>query len=192
MSRRPITICRRRPRPTSAAARPYALNDKLRDVELIGLGQIEAPEDVILDRDDNLYGGSRHGDIVRFLAPDYTRMEVFAHIGGQPLGMAFDRDDNLLLSASAAWGSIAITPDGKVEKATDETNRSLLLDQRRHPAAARRRSRHRRRRPHLLLARRPSATRCTNGRSTGSKRAATAASSATTRTPARRAPCCAT
>jgi hypothetical protein len=55
----------------------------------------QAPEDVILDRNDNLYAGSRHGDIIRFLAPDYQQMEVFAHIGGQPLGMAFDRADNL-------------------------------------------------------------------------------------------------
>jgi ribose transport system permease protein len=40
----------------------------------IGLGRIEAPEDVILDRHDNLYAGSRHGDIMRFFAPDYQRM----------------------------------------------------------------------------------------------------------------------
>src|SRR6218665_2950342 len=73
----------------------YALNDKLRDVTPIGLGRIEAPEDVILDRDDNLYAGSRHGDVIRFFAPDYERMEVYAHIGGQPLGLAFDRQDNL-------------------------------------------------------------------------------------------------
>jgi ribose transport system permease protein len=49
---------------------PFEQNDKLRNVELIGLGRIEAPEDVILDRHDNLYAGSRHGDIIRFLAPD--------------------------------------------------------------------------------------------------------------------------
>ncbi len=33
---------------------PFAQNDKLRNVTLIGLGKIEAPEDVILDRNDNL------------------------------------------------------------------------------------------------------------------------------------------
>ena len=55
------------------------------------------------------------------------------------------------MSASAAWGSTASRPTRKVEKVTDETNRSLLLGQRRQPAAARRRPRHRRRRPHLLL-----------------------------------------
>ena len=76
---------------TAPGSGAFAQNDKLRDVSLIGVGRIEAPEDVILDRHDNLYAGSRHGDIIRFLAPDYKEMEVFAHIGGQPLGMAFDR-----------------------------------------------------------------------------------------------------
>ena len=50
---------------------PFEQNDKLRDVTLIGLGRIEAPEDVIFDRENNLYAGSRHGDIIRFFAPDY-------------------------------------------------------------------------------------------------------------------------
>ena len=79
---------------------------------------------MILDRDDNLYAGSRHGDIIRFFAPDYEKMEVFAHIGGQPLGMAFDRDDNLYVCIGG-MGLYRVTPDRKVEKATDETNRSL-------------------------------------------------------------------
>lgn len=103
---------------------PFEQNDKLRDVSLIGLGMIEAPEDVILDRNDVLYAGSRHGDIIRFFPPNYERMEVFAHIGGQPLGMAFDRQDNLYVCIGG-MGLYRIKPDGTVEKATDETNRSL-------------------------------------------------------------------
>ena len=109
---------------TAPGTGPFAQNDKLRDVTLIGLGRIEAPEDVILDRNDNLYAGSRHGDIIRFKAPDYQEMEVYAHIGGQPLGMAFDRDDNLYVCIGG-MGLYRITPDRKVEKVTDETNRSL-------------------------------------------------------------------
>ena len=62
--------------------------------------------------------------MIRFFAPDYERMEVFAHIGGQPLGMAFDRNDNLYICIGG-MGLYRIAPDGKVEKATDETNRSL-------------------------------------------------------------------
>lgn len=112
------------PRTEVGTGGPFEQNDKLRDVTLIGLGRIEAPEDVILDRNDNLYAGSRHGDIIRFLAPDYEKMEVYAHIGGQPLGMAFDRDDNLYVCIGG-MGLYRITPDRKIEKATDETNRSM-------------------------------------------------------------------
>lgn len=101
----------------------YAVNNKLRDVTQIGLGQIESPEDVILDREDNLYAGSRHGDVIRFFAPDYQRMEVYAHIGGQTLGMAFDRQDNLLVCVGG-MGLYRVTPERKVERVTDETNRS--------------------------------------------------------------------
>ena len=73
------------------------MNDRLGEVEIIGLGKIDGPEDVILDTDDNLYCSARQGDIVRFLAPDYARHEVFAHVGGRPLGMAFDKDNRLLV-----------------------------------------------------------------------------------------------
>lgn len=102
----------------------WALNDKLKDVYVIGEGEIEGAEDVILDRNDNLYGGSRHGDIIRFFPPDYKRWEIFAHIGGAPLGMAFDKEDNLHVCVGG-MGVYRITPDRKVELVTDETNRSI-------------------------------------------------------------------
>ena len=113
------------PAPSTApdVGTPWALNDKLKNVKVIGLGRIEGPEDVILDRDDNLYAGSRHGDIVRFFPPDYERMEIYAHIGGTPLGMAFDRQDNLYVCIGG-MGLYRITPQRVVEKVTDETNRS--------------------------------------------------------------------
>ena len=103
----------------------WAQNDKLRSVKVIGLGRIEGPEDVILDRHDNLYAGSRHGDIIRFFPPEYERMEVYAHIGGTPLGMAFDRLDNLYV-CSGGMGLYRVTPQRVVEKVTDETNRNYL------------------------------------------------------------------
>jgi ribose transport system permease protein len=115
------------PKPPSAtdANSPFALNDKLRSVEIIGLGQIDGPEDVILDREDNLYCGTRHGDIVRFFGPDHQRHEVFAHIGGHPLGMQFDREGNLLVCIGG-MGLYKVTPQQEVIKLTDETNRSFL------------------------------------------------------------------
>lgn len=102
-----------------------AVNDKLGDVDLIGLGAVEGPEDVILDRDGNLYTGTRHGNIVRFFGPDFERHEVFARIGGHPLGLAFSPDGDLF-TCVGGMGVYRVTPHGAVEKVTDETNRSLL------------------------------------------------------------------
>ena len=103
----------------------FALNDRLGEAELIGLGDIEGPEDVVLDRNDNLYTGTRHGTIVRFLAPDYSRSEIFARIGGHPLGLSFDKEGNLL-TCVGGMGVYKVSPAGRVSRVTDETNRSWL------------------------------------------------------------------
>ena len=64
----------RRSRPLPGSGTPYALDNRLSAAEHIGLGELEGPEDVILDRDDHLYCGTRHGEIVRFFAPDYVQL----------------------------------------------------------------------------------------------------------------------
>jgi ribose transport system permease protein len=101
----------------------YALDNRLAAAGHIGLGELEGPEDVILDRDDNLYCGTRHGEIIRFFAPDYVRSEVFAHVGGFPLGLAFDKVGNLI-SCVGAMGLYSIAPDRSVTKLSAETARS--------------------------------------------------------------------
>lgn len=113
------------PAPATVAPSPYAVNDRLHDVERIGLGAIDGPEDVILDDQDNIYAGNRTGDIIRFFAPDYTRQEVFAHVGGRPLGMAFARDGALLVCIGG-MGLYRVGQDRSIAKLTDETNRSWL------------------------------------------------------------------
>ena len=104
---------------------PLAPNDKLRDVGVIGLGILEGAEDVIFDRDDVLYTGTRHGDLLKWFPPDYTRYETLAHIGGAPLGMAFDRDERLNVCV-AGMGLYQVDKDGTVRRLTAETNRSLF------------------------------------------------------------------
>lgn len=111
------------PAPSTEGSSPYALNDRLRSVEAIGLGRIDGPEDVILDEDDNIYVGNRIGDIVRFLAPDYKQQEVFAHVGGRPLGMAMAKDGSLVVCIGG-MGLYRVGMDRSIEKLTDETNRS--------------------------------------------------------------------
>ncbi|WP_321366399.1 SMP-30/gluconolactonase/LRE family protein [uncultured Celeribacter sp.] len=107
------------------ATSSYALNDKFRDVTAIGLGDLDGPEDMIFDSNDNLYTGGRQGDIVRFFAPDYTRSEVFVHLGGFPLGLAMDKDDNLH-ACVAGMGLYMVTPEREIKCLSDETNRSLF------------------------------------------------------------------
>ena len=102
---------------------PYELDNRLAAAEPIGLGELEGPEDVILDREDNLYCGTRHGEIIRFFAPDYRQSEVFAHVGGFPLGLAFDKAGNLI-SCVGAMGLYSISPDREVKKLSAETVRS--------------------------------------------------------------------
>ncbi|MBN9673873.1 SMP-30/gluconolactonase/LRE family protein [Labrenzia aggregata] len=112
------------PRPTDKG--PFEINDRLSDVEVIALGEVESPEDVILDEDDNLYSGNRHGDIIRYFAPDYKTHEVYAHIGGAPLGMSFDRNGNLLVCVGGMGLYMVSKADRSVSKVTDETNRSVF------------------------------------------------------------------
>jgi ribose transport system permease protein len=107
----------------SSSTSPYAINDRLSEVEIIGLGEIDGPEDVILDEDSHLYCGVRHGEIVRFLAPDYIKREVYAHVGGRPLGLAFDREGGLNVCI-AGMGLYRVDRDRNVKKLTAETNRS--------------------------------------------------------------------
>lgn len=101
----------------------YALNDRLSEASPIALGEVEGPEDVILDEDGNLYAGTRHGEIVRWFGPDYKRSEVFAHIGGFPLGLAMDRDGSIK-TCVGAMGLYSIARDGEVTRLSTETNRS--------------------------------------------------------------------
>ena len=111
---------------------PYVFNNKLKDVRVIGLGKVEGPEDVLLDDDDNLYAGNRHGDIVRFYGKNHEKMEVFAHVGGHPLGLAWDKDYNLV-TCVPDMGVISVSQKREVTKITDQTNRSWtsVIDDRR-------------------------------------------------------------
>ena len=83
----------------------------------------KGPEDVILDRQDRLYGSTRDGNIIRFSGARFEHREVFAHIGGRPLGMQFDKDENLIVCV-AGMGVYGVKPSGEVFKVTDETNRT--------------------------------------------------------------------
>ena len=56
-------------------------------------------------------------------APDYRRSEVFAHVGGFPLGLAFDRAA-ISSACVGAMGLYSIARDRNVTKLSAETHRS--------------------------------------------------------------------
>jgi len=115
------------PAPSIAAdsGTPYAENRRLQESEAIALDRVQGPEDIILDRQDRLYCGTREGWILRFSGPGFEQREVFARIGGRPLGLAFDRDENLIVCVGG-MGLYGVSPAGEVFKCTDQTNRSLF------------------------------------------------------------------
>ncbi len=108
---------------TRGSGSPYMQNDRLVGAEAIGLDQVEGPEDVILDRHDRLYGSTRDGNIIRFSGERFEKREVFAHIGGRPYGMQFDKDENLIVCIGG-MGVYGVKPSGEVFKVTDETGRT--------------------------------------------------------------------
>ena len=124
-----------RRRSSAAATSPFAQNDRLINAEAIGLDQVEGPEDVILDRHDRLYGSTRDGNIIRFSGPNFEQREVFAHIGGRPLGMQFDQDENLIV-AVAGMGVYGIKPDGDALQG-DRRDQPHLVQAERRSAALR-------------------------------------------------------
>ncbi|APH70770.1 ABC transporter permease [Aquibium oceanicum] len=104
---------------------PDEVEPKLRQAQTLVAGQVDGPEDVLLDTDGNIYCGSRDGYLFRIAAPEYSKAEVLAKIGGRPLGLAFDREGRIVVCV-AGMGLVRVTMDGKSELLTDQTERSLF------------------------------------------------------------------
>ncbi len=98
---------------------------KLRAAEILAAGQVDGPEDVLLDAAGNIYCGTRDGYLYRIAAPDHAEAQVLAKIGGRPLGLALDRD-GCIVACVAGMGLVRVTMDGQVELLTDQTERSLF------------------------------------------------------------------
>jgi ribose transport system permease protein len=103
----------------------FAINHLPSNAAPIGLDKLDGPEDVIFDSKDYLYTVSRAGDIVRFSPPDYLEPEIFAHIGGQTLGIAMDANDTIHVCVSG-MGLYAVDRDRTVKKLSDQVPRSLF------------------------------------------------------------------
>ncbi|MEQ5836611.1 SMP-30/gluconolactonase/LRE family protein [Marinobacter sp. NFXS9] len=105
------------PPPSPGLSGRTAPNELLKQAELIAQGQVYGPEDVAVDKTGRVYGGTQDGKVVR-VWPD-GRVETWARTGGRPLGLAFDRNGNLIV-ADAYKGLLSITPDGVIRTLSRE------------------------------------------------------------------------
>jgi sugar lactone lactonase YvrE len=92
-----------------------ASNELLMDAEIIAAGKINGPEDVAIDEEGRLYGGTHDGEIIR-IWPD-GKIETFAVTDGRPLGLHFDGVGNLIV-CDAYKGLLSIDTGGVVTALT--------------------------------------------------------------------------
>ena len=102
---------------------PFEINRRLVGAEAIGAGSVEGPEDVVVDSRGRVYCGNRQGWILRFSGPNFETREVLARIGGHTLGLALDKDENIIVCVGG-MGLYMVSPEGDVRKLSDETNRN--------------------------------------------------------------------
>jgi sugar lactone lactonase YvrE len=88
-----------------------AANKLLQKAELLALGQINGPEEVAVDSQGRVYGGTQDGKIMILTADG--KLDTFADTLGRPLGMQFDQNENLIV-CDADKGLLSIDPQGKI------------------------------------------------------------------------------
>ncbi|MEM7661536.1 MAG: SMP-30/gluconolactonase/LRE family protein [Pseudomonadota bacterium] len=104
-------------RPLDGALAP---NNALADAELIDLGDVRGPEDIAyLEKDGELmlYASTREGFILE-INPATQDVRQFAETGGNPLGLAFDAQGNLIVGDSS-FGLLSVSPEGDVSVLTN-------------------------------------------------------------------------
>lgn len=89
---------------------PYSPNRLLQVATEIDLGTHEGPEDATLGLDDAVYATTLSGTVLKI---QNSRVEVFADLGGRPLGIEADADGSLVI-ANAFIGLQHISPDRTV------------------------------------------------------------------------------
>lgn len=89
-----------------------APNKLLQNTELLALGKINGPEEVAMDGQGRIYGGTADGKIMRMTIDG--RFSTFAETNGRPLGLQFDRNGNLIV-CDVYKGLLSIDSEGKIK-----------------------------------------------------------------------------
>ena len=116
----PVTPVAWKAPPNPGYAGPFAPNERLKEVELLSIGDNRGPEDVALDAQGRIYASTHEGRIVRLQA-DGSKAENWAETKGRPLGIHFDLQGNLIV-ADAHRGLLSVAPDGKVKELATEAD----------------------------------------------------------------------
>ena len=98
--------------PVPALEGEYASNNILKKIERQFEGVCLQCEDVAIDSNGFIYGGTEHGAIMKLKAG--SDPEILAETGGRPLGLHMDMDNNLIVG-DAKKGLLSIAPDGQIE-----------------------------------------------------------------------------
>lgn len=94
-------------------------NDLLSKAEPFGpVLPAKGPEDIAFDKEGNLYTGLENGLIIK-VSKDGSSYEVYADVGGRPLGLDFDNDGNLYI-ANVSKGLQVVTKSKEVKTLVSE------------------------------------------------------------------------
>jgi sugar lactone lactonase YvrE len=97
----------------------YRPNETLRGATVVGKGMIEGAEDVDVDDQGRLVGGTADGRVVRWSADD--SIEVVADTGGRPLGLDWDGEGNLVI-CDAFRGLLLLRREGELQTLATEAD----------------------------------------------------------------------
>ncbi|CAI0410850.1 unnamed protein product [Linum tenue] len=103
---------------------PFTNHAILKSSELVGQGQLNAPEDILYDAVSGVfYTSCADGWIKRVTVNDSVADMAVSNLvntGGRPLGLALDRTSNALIVADAYKGLLRVSGDGGIEVLTVE------------------------------------------------------------------------
>ncbi|WP_062270786.1 SMP-30/gluconolactonase/LRE family protein [Endozoicomonas arenosclerae] len=103
----------------------YQVNSKLSALEHLDISPYTGPEDLIMDRQGQLYISVHEGKVLR-MKPGKEQPEVFVDNLGRPLGLALDQNENLII-ADAYQGLIKVTPKGEVSSLLSQVEGTPLV-----------------------------------------------------------------